>query len=61
MAKPISPSYPVTGAQAKELVQEIERTSKGEVDPEQKRVLDQNLEKAIHFFRNAAAILSSSK
>jgi hypothetical protein len=61
MAKPISPSYPVTGEQARDLIQEIERVSKGEVDEAQRRKLESNAEKAIHFFKNAASILSKKK
>jgi hypothetical protein len=61
MAKPISPSYPVTGKQAAELVQEIERANNGQVDEKQLRLLEKNAEKALHFFRNVASILSPKK
>jgi hypothetical protein len=61
MAKPISPSYPVTGKQAESLMQEIERTNKGDIDPDQRKAIDRNMEKALGFFRNAASILSSKK
>lgn len=59
MAKPISPSYPVTGKQARELAQEIERTDRGDVNPDHLRMLEENAKKALHFFRNASSILSS--
>lgn len=61
MAKPISPSYPVTGEQARDLIQEIDRVSKGQIDQAQKRKLEENADKAIRFFQNAASILSSKK
>jgi hypothetical protein len=61
MAKPISPSYPVTGKQAEDLIQEIDRANRGKVDPGQQKAIERNMEKALDFFRNAASILSSKK
>lgn len=58
MAKPISPSYPVTGRQAEDLIREIDRTNKGEIDPAQRQAIEGNMEKALRFFRNAASILA---
>ncbi len=61
MAKPISNSYPVTGLQAKELIQEIERTNQGEVNFIQKNIVESNMKKALYFFHNAESILSNKK
>ena len=58
MAKPISPSYPVTGQQAEDLIREIDRANKGEIDPAQRQAIEGNMEKALRFFRNAASILT---
>jgi hypothetical protein len=61
MAKPIAPSYPVTGEQARKLVQEIESANRGDRNPAQQEVLNKNIDTALNFFRNASAILSSKK
>lgn len=61
MAKPISPSYPVTGNQAENLIKDIENTNRGEVDPAQRRLIENNMDKALRFFRNVASILPPNK
>lgn len=61
MAKPITPSYPITGKRANEMIVNFELANRGEVLPEQVEKTRKNAERALKFFKNPTAAVSGRK
>lgn len=54
-------SYPISGQQARDVLRDMDRANRGDVDPEYRKLLEDNIDKALYFFRNAPEILSKAK